>query len=76
MNIRYLALCTGAVLAAIALQGTSANAMSMTDCSAKYKAAKADGVVCIVDGGHEDMGRRFENLKILSERYPLPAIGA
>src|ERR1700722_2629961 len=43
MNIRYLALCTGAVLAAIALQGTSANAMSMTDCSAKYKAAKTDG---------------------------------
>src|ERR1700679_701769 len=43
MNIRYLALCTGAVLAAIALQGAPANAMSMTDCSAKYKAAKADG---------------------------------
>src|SRR6202161_4840737 len=43
MNSRYLALCTGAVLAAIALQGAPANAMSMTDCSAKYKAAKADG---------------------------------
>jgi pyruvate/2-oxoglutarate dehydrogenase complex dihydrolipoamide acyltransferase (E2) component len=43
MNSRYLTLCTGAVLAAIALQGAPANAMSMTDCSAKYKAAKADG---------------------------------
>ena len=41
MNIRYVALCTAAVFAAIALQGTAANAMSMTDCSAKYKAAKA-----------------------------------
>ena len=41
MKTRYVALCTAAVLAAIALQGTAANAMSMADCSAKYKAAKA-----------------------------------
>jgi phosphotriesterase-related protein len=40
----------------------------------EMKAAKADGVVCIVDGGHEDMGRRFENLKILSERSGLPIV--
>ena len=40
MTMRYVALCTGAVLAAIALQGTSASALTMTECSAKYKAAK------------------------------------
>ncbi len=40
MTMRYVALCTGAVLAAIALQGTSAQALTMAECSAKYKAAK------------------------------------
>ena len=43
MTIRYLTLCAGAVVAAIALQGTSAQALTMTECSAKYKAAKTDG---------------------------------
>ncbi len=43
MTIRYLTLCAGAVVAAIAFQGTSAQALTMTECSAKYKAAKADG---------------------------------
>jgi hypothetical protein len=43
MTIRYAAICTGAVLAAIALQGTSAQALTMTECSAKYKAAKDAG---------------------------------
>jgi len=33
------------VLAALALQATSANALSMTECSAKYKAAKAAGTL-------------------------------
>ncbi len=41
MTTRYIALCAAAVLAALALQGTSAHALSMSDCSAKYKAAKA-----------------------------------
>ncbi len=40
MTMRYVAICTGAVLAAIALQGTSAHALTMAECSAKYKAAK------------------------------------
>jgi len=40
MTMRYVALCAGAVLAAIALQGTSAQALTMAECSAKYKAAK------------------------------------
>jgi hypothetical protein len=40
MTTRYVALCTGAILAAIALQGTSASALTMAECSAKYKAAK------------------------------------
>jgi hypothetical protein len=43
MTTRYVALCAAAVLAAVALQGTSAHALSMADCSAKYKAAKAAG---------------------------------
>jgi hypothetical protein len=43
MTMRYVAICTGAVLAAIALQGTSAHALTMTECSAKYKAAKTAG---------------------------------
>ena len=41
MTMRYVALCTGALLAAVALQGTSANAVTMAECSAKYKDAKA-----------------------------------
>ena len=43
MTIRYAAIGAGAVLAAIALQGTSAQALTMTECSAKYKAAKDAG---------------------------------
>jgi hypothetical protein len=40
MTMRYVAICAGAVLAAIALQATSAQALTMAECSAKYKAAK------------------------------------
>ena len=43
MTNRYLTLCAGAVIAAVALHGTAANALTMSECSAKYKAAKADG---------------------------------
>jgi hypothetical protein len=43
MTIRYLTLCAGAVIAAIAFQASSAQALTMSECSAKYKAAKADG---------------------------------
>jgi phosphotriesterase-related protein len=32
------------------------------------KAAARDGVSCIVDGGHADMGRKVENLKQIAER--------
>src|SRR5471030_1394009 len=39
MTTRYV-LCASAVLAAVALQGTSAHALTMAECSAKYKAAK------------------------------------
>jgi hypothetical protein len=45
MTIRYAAICAGAVLAAIAIQGTSAQALTMTECSAKYKAAKDAGTL-------------------------------
>jgi len=40
----------------------------------EMKAAKADGVACLVDGGHEDMGRKIKNLKAMSERSGLPIV--
>lgn len=45
MIIRYLAICTVTLFAAIALHGTSAHALSMQECSAKYKAAKDAGTL-------------------------------
>src|ERR1700728_2220791 len=45
MTMRYVAICAAAVLAAVALQAPSARALSMADCSAKYKAAKAAGTL-------------------------------
>ncbi len=42
---RYCALCVGTLLGLIALQGTSAHALSMQECSAKYKAAKEAGTL-------------------------------
>ena len=43
----------------------------MTD---EMRAAKADGVACIVDGGHPDMGRDFDFLRQLSQRSGLPIV--
>ncbi len=45
MILRYVAICTTTLLAAIALQGTSAHALSMQECSAKYKAARDAGTL-------------------------------
>jgi hypothetical protein len=45
MTIKYLTLCAGAIVAALALQGTSAQALTMAECSAKYKEAKANGTL-------------------------------
>jgi hypothetical protein len=45
MTTRYIAICAATVLAAVALQGTSAHALSMSECSAKYKAAKTAGTL-------------------------------
>jgi hypothetical protein len=45
MTMRHVGLCAAAMLAAVALQATSAHALSMTECSAKYKAAKAAGTL-------------------------------
>lgn len=45
MITRYAALCTGVFLAAIALQSELADALSMQECSAKYKAAKDAGTL-------------------------------
>ena len=43
----------------------------MTD---EMKAAKADGVACVVDGGHEDMGRDLNFLRQISEKSGLPIV--
>jgi hypothetical protein len=45
MILRYVAICTATFLAAIALQATSVHALSMQECSAKYKAAKDAGTL-------------------------------
>jgi hypothetical protein len=45
MITRYAVLFTGACLATIALQSESADALSMQECSAKYKAAKDAGTL-------------------------------
>jgi hypothetical protein len=43
MLTRYAAICMGALLGAVALQSGSAHALTMQECSAKYKAAKDAG---------------------------------
>jgi hypothetical protein len=45
MIMRYVALYTAAVLATVGLQATSVQALSMKECSAKYKAAKDAGTL-------------------------------
>ena len=45
MTTRYAALYTGALLGAIALGSTSAQALTMQECSAKYKAAQTAGTL-------------------------------
>lgn len=45
MILRHVAICTATFLAALALQGTSVHALSMQECSAKYKAAKDAGTL-------------------------------
>jgi hypothetical protein len=45
MITRHVVLCIGAFLATFALQAESAHALSMQECSAKYKAAKDAGTL-------------------------------
>lgn len=40
----------------------------------EMKAAKADGIACIVDGGHPDMGRDINFLRQISQRSGLPIV--
>jgi len=44
--------------------------------TAEVSAAKAEGVACLVDGGHPDMGRDFEFLKQLSIKSGLPIVAS
>jgi len=45
VNGRYAAVCSATVLGVIAFQGSSSNALSMRECSAKYQAAKTGGTL-------------------------------
>ncbi len=45
MTARYFIVCAGTLLSLIAAQGTVAHALSMQECSAKYKAAKEAGTL-------------------------------
>ena len=45
MIVRQIVITTGALLTAIVLHGSSAQALSMKECSAKYKAAKEAGTL-------------------------------
>ncbi len=40
----------------------------------EMKAAAQEGVACIVDGGHPDMGRNFDFLKQLSSKSGMPIV--
>lgn len=45
MTTRYVAICTGALIGAIVLGSSSAQALTMKECSAKYKAAQTAGTL-------------------------------
>jgi hypothetical protein len=45
MLTRYAAVCMAALLGAVTLPGGSAHALTMQECSAKYKAAKESGTL-------------------------------
>jgi hypothetical protein len=45
MMVRYAAICAAVLIAVFAFQSTPANALSMKECSAKYKAAKEAGTL-------------------------------
>jgi hypothetical protein len=45
MLVRHVAICAAMLLGATAIEVTSAHALSMQECSAKYKAAKAAGTL-------------------------------
>lgn len=41
----------------------------------EMQAARKDGIGCIVDGGHPEMGRNLEHLKQVSSRSGIPIVG-
>ena len=43
---------------------------------AEMQAAADDGIACIVDGGHTDMGRSVDFLRTLSERSAMPIVAS
>jgi hypothetical protein len=45
MLVRYIAICTVSYFGAVALPGASANALSLKECRAKYKAIEDTGTL-------------------------------
>jgi len=45
MTMRYIAVCAGLLLTAVTIQNNSAQALTMQECSAKYKAVKDAGML-------------------------------
>src|SRR5438067_1195960 len=43
---------------------------------AEAKAARMDGIACIVDGGHPDMSRSLEALKRITSESGLPVVAS
>ncbi len=69
MSIRYVAM--GALLGALALQSHSAQALTMQECSAKYKAAKEAGTL----GGMKWNDFRKAQCGATAATPPAPAAG-
>ena len=42
----------------------------------EVNAAQKDGIICIVDGGHPDMGRSLDNLKLIAERTGMKIVAS
>ena len=65
--------------AAIPPQSTPSGKYFMRDLDfqvEEMRIAKSEGISCIVDGGHADMGRDFAFLRQLSERSGLPVVAS
>jgi hypothetical protein len=68
MVLRQISISTAALLVALTVHGHSARALSMTECSAKYKAAKEPAIVETLKAGDW-----ADIALILADRYGPPS---